>query len=190
MKAGALRAIIADGVWTPQRAFNINENSNGQCLLCESTHGGAHHIWWDCPALNRKSELGFLHLHDRRTNETNKPECFWNAGVITTYWTTLPLTEHMLAEDTYHICKGTANNVYIDGSSYNIGASNYSGWGIWSPDQMSFNEHGPLKGNKQSSDRAKVRALVAALEQAEENIEVITANQYVRDTANVYKGKH
>eukprot|EP00972_Heterocapsa_arctica_P084684 12472607-Heterocapsa_arctica.AAC.1 len=55
----------------------------------------------------------------------------------------------------FHICKGTAKTVYIDGSSYNIGASNYSGWGIWSPDHMSFNEHGPLKGNKQSSDRAE-----------------------------------
>eukprot|EP00972_Heterocapsa_arctica_P010318 1516123-Heterocapsa_arctica.AAC.1 len=70
--------------------------------------GGANHIWRDCLALNRKSDLGFLHLHDRRTKANNKPECFWNAGVITTYWITLPLTEHMLAEDTCHICKITA----------------------------------------------------------------------------------
>eukprot|EP00972_Heterocapsa_arctica_P056805 8385553-Heterocapsa_arctica.AAC.1 len=40
----------------------------------------------------------------------------------------------------------------------------------------SFNEHGPLKGNIPSSDRAEVRALVAALEKAENNIEVITDN--------------
>eukprot|EP00972_Heterocapsa_arctica_P102009 15030499-Heterocapsa_arctica.AAC.1 len=84
----------------------------------------------------------------------------------------------MLAEDTCHIPNGTSKKVYIDGSSYKIGASNYSGWGIWSPDQMSFNEHGPLKGNNQSSDRAEVRALVAALEKqaTEETIEVITDN--------------
>eukprot|EP00972_Heterocapsa_arctica_P101181 14914280-Heterocapsa_arctica.AAC.1 len=64
-----------------------------------------------------------------------------------------------------------------------VGDSNYSGWGIWSPDEHSLNENGPLKGVSQSSDRAEVRALVAALEKAEEDINVVTDNQYVRDTA-------
>eukprot|EP00972_Heterocapsa_arctica_P003397 507643-Heterocapsa_arctica.AAC.1 len=103
----------------------------------------------------------------------------------------------MESDDTCHPCKRTAKKVYIDGSSYNIGASCCSGWGIWSLDEESFNEQGPLKGNRQSSDRAEVRALVAALEKAENNIEVITDNQYVRDTAQyivaggtLHKGKH
>eukprot|EP00972_Heterocapsa_arctica_P021866 3217404-Heterocapsa_arctica.AAC.1 len=61
----------------------------------------------------------------------------------------------MEAEDICHLSKGTANIVYIDGSSYKIGSSNYSGWGIWSPDEESFNEHGLLKGSRQSSDRAE-----------------------------------
>ncbi len=54
-----------------------------------------------------------------------------------------------------------------------------------------------MKGKNQSSDRAEVRALVAALEQTESNIDIITDNQYVRDTAQyletggtVHKGKH
>eukprot|EP00972_Heterocapsa_arctica_P034938 5143706-Heterocapsa_arctica.AAC.1 len=89
----------------------------------------------------------------------------------------------MQTDDLCHECKGTAKKVYIDGSSYKSGASNYSGWGLWSPDDQSFNEHGPLKGIMQSSDRAEVRALVAALEKSEGNIEIITDNQYVRDTA-------
>eukprot|EP00972_Heterocapsa_arctica_P090391 13334007-Heterocapsa_arctica.AAC.1 len=89
----------------------------------------------------------------------------------------------MEQEDICHPYKGTANKVYIDGSSYEIGASISPGWGIWSPDEESCNEHGPLKGKMQSSDRAEVRALVAALEKAENNIEVITDNQYVRGTA-------
>eukprot|EP00972_Heterocapsa_arctica_P056235 8296507-Heterocapsa_arctica.AAC.1 len=57
--------------------------------------------------------------------------------------------------------------------------------GDWSPDDQSFNENGPLKGIIQSSDRAEVRALVAALDKSEEEIEIITDNQYsnVRDTA-------
>eukprot|EP00972_Heterocapsa_arctica_P100827 14863704-Heterocapsa_arctica.AAC.1 len=99
--------------------------------------------------------------------EHNQPECFWNAGVVTTYWTTLPESEHMMAEDLGHECKGTAKTVFIDGSSYNVGNSNYSVWGIWSPDDHSFNDNGPLKGKNQSSYRAEVRALVAALEKAE-----------------------
>eukprot|EP00972_Heterocapsa_arctica_P044228 6529848-Heterocapsa_arctica.AAC.1 len=50
---------------------------------------------------------------------------------------------------------------------------------------------------EQGSDRAEVRALVAALEKAEESIEVITDDQYVRDTAQylaaggqIHQGKH
>ncbi len=103
----------------------------------------------------------------------------------------------MKEEDLCHECKGTAKTVFIDGSSYKIGNSNYSGWGIWSPDDGTFNDNGPLKGKNQSSDRAEVRALVAALEKTEGPIEVITDNQYVRNTAQylqsggtVHKGKH
>eukprot|EP00972_Heterocapsa_arctica_P009486 1397509-Heterocapsa_arctica.AAC.1 len=60
-----------------------------------------------------------------------------------------------MAEDLCHECKSTAKTVFIDGSSYKIGKSNYSGWGIRSPDDHSFNENGPLKGKNQNSDRAE-----------------------------------
>eukprot|EP00972_Heterocapsa_arctica_P079032 11652882-Heterocapsa_arctica.AAC.1 len=61
----------------------------------------------------------------------------------------------MKAEDLCHECNGKAKTVFIDGSSYKVGDSNYSGWGIWSPDEHSFNENWPLKGVSQSSDRAE-----------------------------------
>eukprot|EP00972_Heterocapsa_arctica_P086272 12717144-Heterocapsa_arctica.AAC.1 len=196
MNAGALHTIIADGVWTPQRAHKLSNNSNGKCLLCGADTAGVNHIWWDCPALNKYSDLVSLNLNKQRETNNNKPERFWNTGVISKDWTTLPTSEHMYQEDICHPCKGTAIQVCIDGSSYKLGASNYSGWGIWSPYEESFNQHGPLKGSKQSSDRAEVRALLAASEKAENNIEVITDNQYVRDTAQyiaaggmVHKGK-
>eukprot|EP00972_Heterocapsa_arctica_P081718 12044508-Heterocapsa_arctica.AAC.1 len=76
----------------------------------------------------------------------------------------------MKTEDLCHACKGTANTIFIDGLSYKIGNSNYSGCGIWSPDETSFNDHGPFKGKNQSSDRAEVRALVAALENIRSNL--------------------
>eukprot|EP00972_Heterocapsa_arctica_P014388 2116653-Heterocapsa_arctica.AAC.1 len=60
----------------------------------------------------------------------------------------------MMAEDLCRECKGTAKTVFI-GSSYTIGNSNYSGRGIWSPDDHSFNEHVSFKGKNQSSDRAE-----------------------------------
>eukprot|EP00972_Heterocapsa_arctica_P000792 111638-Heterocapsa_arctica.AAC.1 len=103
--------------------------------------------------------------------------------VVTTDWTTLPKSEHMKTKECYHECKGTVKTVFIDGSSYKIGNINYSGWGFWSPDDNSFNENGPLKGNNPSSDRAEVRALVAALEKSEGTVDIITDNKYVRDTA-------
>eukprot|EP00972_Heterocapsa_arctica_P083703 12334688-Heterocapsa_arctica.AAC.1 len=65
-------------------------------------------------------------------------------SVVAKYWTSLPLSEHMKAEDQCHECKGKAKSVCI-GSSYKIGASNYSGWGLWSPADQSFNDNGPLK---------------------------------------------
>eukprot|EP00972_Heterocapsa_arctica_P107278 15804067-Heterocapsa_arctica.AAC.1 len=40
MRAGALDTIIADGVWTPQRAHNIHKHENGKCLLCDSNDAG------------------------------------------------------------------------------------------------------------------------------------------------------
>eukprot|EP00972_Heterocapsa_arctica_P019953 2943458-Heterocapsa_arctica.AAC.1 len=113
----------------------------------------------------------------------SKPECFWSAGVITSDWTTLPMTDLMKDEDTCHACKGIIKKVCIDGSATKVGASCYAGWGPWTPDDHTSNGNETLKGREQSSDRAEVRALVAALEKPEEAIEVITDNQYVRDTA-------
>eukprot|EP00972_Heterocapsa_arctica_P103966 15323145-Heterocapsa_arctica.AAC.1 len=68
---------------------------------------------------------------------------------------------------------------------------------MWSPDNANFKENGALIGRDQGSNRAEVRALVAALEKPIGCIEVITDNQCVRDTANLllsggilHKGKH
>jgi ribonuclease HI len=117
--------------------------------------------------------------------------------VVTQDWTTLPDSIHMNSPEVCHECNGQAKTVYIDGSYYKIGKRNYSGWGIWSPDESNFTENGPLLGRNQSSDRAEVRALVAALEKTQMGIHVITDNQYVRNTAQylemggtVHKGKH
>eukprot|EP00972_Heterocapsa_arctica_P004280 636767-Heterocapsa_arctica.AAC.1 len=43
-----------------------------------------------------------------RQKEQHQPECFWNTGVVTTDWTTLPESEHMKTYDLCHECKGTA----------------------------------------------------------------------------------
>eukprot|EP00972_Heterocapsa_arctica_P084504 12448369-Heterocapsa_arctica.AAC.1 len=61
----------------------------------------------------------------------------------------------MKEEDLCHEYNGTAKTVFIYGSSYKLGNSNYSGWGMWSPDEPSFSDNGPLKGTNQSSDRAE-----------------------------------
>eukprot|EP00972_Heterocapsa_arctica_P095536 14089355-Heterocapsa_arctica.AAC.1 len=68
---------------------------------------------------------------------------------------------------------------------------------MWSPDNGNFKENGPLKVKDQGSDRAEVRALIAALEKTTGKVEFITDNQHVRDTTNyllsggiVHKGNH
>eukprot|EP00972_Heterocapsa_arctica_P094325 13910439-Heterocapsa_arctica.AAC.1 len=90
MRAGALHTILADGVWTPQRAHNIQKNCNGKCLLCGDKDAGVNHLWWDCPSLNKYSDLGYLNLKEIRRKENNQTECCWNTGVITKYWTIFP----------------------------------------------------------------------------------------------------
>eukprot|EP00972_Heterocapsa_arctica_P056806 8385553-Heterocapsa_arctica.AAC.2 len=32
-----------------------------------------NHIWWECPALNKHSDLGYLNLHKKRAQDNNKP---------------------------------------------------------------------------------------------------------------------
>eukprot|EP00972_Heterocapsa_arctica_P032927 4844407-Heterocapsa_arctica.AAC.1 len=110
----------------------------------------------------------------------SEPQCLWTTGVITKDYTTLPETDYMKAED-----------ISLDS------ASACARWGMWSPDNDSFQENGPLRGKDQGSDRAEVRALLAALEKTIGRIEVITDNMYVRDTTNglltggqVHKGKN
>eukprot|EP00972_Heterocapsa_arctica_P070029 10344510-Heterocapsa_arctica.AAC.1 len=61
--------------------------------------------------------------------------------------------------------------MYIDGSATKIGASAYAEWGMWSPDNPKFKDNGALKGRDQGSDRAEVRAVVAALEKSIGGIE-------------------
>eukprot|EP00972_Heterocapsa_arctica_P058447 8622617-Heterocapsa_arctica.AAC.1 len=91
----------------------------------------------------------------------------------------------MRAEDKAKDSTGKTQKVYIDGSATKIGASAYAGWGMWSPDNSNFKENDALKGKDQGSDKAEVRALLAALEKKNPGkIEVINDNQYVRDTAN------
>eukprot|EP00972_Heterocapsa_arctica_P010510 1543339-Heterocapsa_arctica.AAC.2 len=58
MKAGPLHTIIADGVWMPQRAYKKQKQLNGTCLLCGADNAGVNHIWWECPTLNKYSDLG------------------------------------------------------------------------------------------------------------------------------------
>eukprot|EP00972_Heterocapsa_arctica_P078776 11616444-Heterocapsa_arctica.AAC.1 len=90
----------------------------------------------------------------------------------------------MKAEDISLNCAEKADKVYIDGSATKIKASAYAGWGMWSTDNVSFKANGPLKGKDQGPDRADVRAPLAALDKSTGKIEVITDNQYVRDTTH------
>eukprot|EP00972_Heterocapsa_arctica_P013785 2033827-Heterocapsa_arctica.AAC.1 len=116
---------------------------------------------------------------------------------MTSDWTKLKETDFMTAVDHCHDIGMETQKVYIDGSATKVGASAYAGWGLWTPGNLNLNENGALTGLDQGSDRAEVRALVAALEKSPSSIGVITDNQYVRDTANyikagglVRKGKH
>eukprot|EP00972_Heterocapsa_arctica_P077981 11498842-Heterocapsa_arctica.AAC.1 len=106
---------------------------------------------------------------------------------MTSDLTKLKETDCMKAVDHCHNIVVETQKVYIDGSATYVGASAYAGWGLWTPGNPNFNDNGALKGLDQGSDRAEVRALVAAQEKSPGSIEVITDNQYVRDTASYIK---
>eukprot|EP00972_Heterocapsa_arctica_P013484 1985476-Heterocapsa_arctica.AAC.1 len=65
LDAGALHTILADGVWTPERAEKRRNNVDGACKIKQ-----------------------------RRAKECNKPACFWLAGIVLSGWTTSPDTEN------------------------------------------------------------------------------------------------
>eukprot|EP00972_Heterocapsa_arctica_P114498 16442716-Heterocapsa_arctica.AAC.1 len=73
MKAGALHTILADGVWTPRRASKRETNCNGACLLCGDKNAGVNHLWWECRALNKHADFGYLKLMQIRHQEENQP---------------------------------------------------------------------------------------------------------------------
>eukprot|EP00972_Heterocapsa_arctica_P102193 15058081-Heterocapsa_arctica.AAC.1 len=75
----------------------------------------------------------------------------------------------MNATEVCHPCKGIIKKVYIDGSATKVGASCYSGWGLWTPNDHILNECGPLLGEEQGSDRAEV--IVYLVAKTEEFIE-------------------
>ena len=58
---------------------------------------------------------------------------------------------------------------------------------MWSAESTDFCVGKPLVGRRQSSDRAEVRALVAAVESASDTVDVVTDNMYVKDTAEIIK---
>eukprot|EP00972_Heterocapsa_arctica_P107456 15829203-Heterocapsa_arctica.AAC.1 len=101
----------------------------------------------------------------------SEPQCLWTTGVITKECTALPRTEAMMEEDFVGNSTDKAHEVYIDGSATKLGASAYAGWGMWSPDNPNFKENYALKGKDQGSDRAEVRALLAALDKNTGRIE-------------------
>eukprot|EP00972_Heterocapsa_arctica_P023369 3443270-Heterocapsa_arctica.AAC.1 len=99
MDAGALHTILADGVWTPERAEKRRANADGRCVVCDAPNTSVEHIWWECPTLNGVTKFGLQKLKQRRTKEENKPACFWMAGIVPIDWTTLPDSEYMKATE-------------------------------------------------------------------------------------------
>eukprot|EP00972_Heterocapsa_arctica_P079940 11780888-Heterocapsa_arctica.AAC.1 len=100
MNAGALRTIITDGVWYPERANQICKNEDGLCLLCKcGNKGGLQHNWWECEACNSVTTYNWLQLQEIKKHMNSEPQCLWTTGVINKEYTVLPDTEYMKAED-------------------------------------------------------------------------------------------
>eukprot|EP00972_Heterocapsa_arctica_P093871 13845458-Heterocapsa_arctica.AAC.1 len=67
MNAGALRTIITDGVWYPERAAKRGKTSDGLCLLCKcwkadfNTYGGNVK-----PATHKQTITGYSYRRSKR----------------------------------------------------------------------------------------------------------------------------
>eukprot|EP00972_Heterocapsa_arctica_P010891 1595332-Heterocapsa_arctica.AAC.1 len=73
MQARALRTILSDGVWTLQRAEKHKHISQMGSAFCVMRAVRGLSTWWECPALNKVTDLGLLHLKQRRKAEDSKP---------------------------------------------------------------------------------------------------------------------
>eukprot|EP00972_Heterocapsa_arctica_P097341 14360774-Heterocapsa_arctica.AAC.1 len=58
----------------------------------------------------------------------SEQQCLWAAGVSTKDYTALPETEYMKDEHISLPCTEKAEQIYIDGSATQIGASAHAGW--------------------------------------------------------------
>ena len=50
MVAGALHTILADGIWTPNRARVRGKKTDGKCPLC-GIMSSTEHVLWECPVV-------------------------------------------------------------------------------------------------------------------------------------------
>ena len=73
MKAGALHTILADGVWTPQRAYKRTKTATGDCVLCGEKNAGVNHLWWNCRRPNDITDYNYHGLLIIRKKMENKP---------------------------------------------------------------------------------------------------------------------
>ena len=144
------------------------------------------HVLWECPAVHRNYDpRRFALVGKRESGEITTSLAL--TGVVQADYCTLEPTEAMRRVESVGDIVGKVKTVYIDGSAYSAGGTKFAGWGMWSADNADFCIGRPLVGRRQSSDRAEVRALVAAVESAEDTVDVVTDNMYVKDTAEIIK---
>ena len=183
MVAGALHTILADGVWTPSRAKVRGKKSDGKCAL-RGMSSGTEHVFWERPAVHKNYDPRRFALSAQKDKGVLTSSLAL-AGVAQGDFCTLGPSEAMKSGEMVGAVAGGAATVYIDGSAYSAGGTKFAGWGVWFADNADFCVRGPLLGRGQSSDRAEVRALVAAVEAARGRIDVGTDNMYVKDRAGL-----
>eukprot|EP00660_Eupelagonema_oceanica_P019452 gene19452-biopygen4945 len=80
LERGYLRVIVAGGVYTQQRLFDMHKVKSAHCQHCGAqTNEDQQHIWWDCPAWQavRERHPDALAEYDRQW-----PACLRLNGVM------------------------------------------------------------------------------------------------------------
>ena len=81
LEKGTLASVVADAVWTRDRAFHCGYNVQNCCPLCGVQGDTTHHRVWECPKTEEvRKKLPRWLVHE--ANQASKADRFWTTGVF------------------------------------------------------------------------------------------------------------
>ena len=147
-------SIMADGMWTPERAHKRCCRPSPLCNFCRQAKGTIDHMWWDCPVLRWRYSGDFQALQRRRQSPA-EPPCLWLLGLVPKGYIPRATSPYCLqAERVQELVVGQVHAAFTDGSAVRTPCGWRADWGVYlTPNNVGRTR--ALRGACQTSQRAE-----------------------------------